>query len=271
VNVGRIRSALFLPPFDELAEPTAVAGLAAEAEEAGWDGFFLWDHIAYRSSVSAIADPWVVLSAMACATERIRLGPLVTPLPRRRPAVVARQTATLDRLSKGRLVLGVGTGGDGSGELSSTGEELADRVRGDMLDEHLSILRAAWTGAAVRHRGEHYVVDGLTFLPTPVQPGGPPIWVGARYGNPRPLRRAAQHDGVFPIEIEEPAQLAEVVADVRSQRSPESAYDVVIGHPPGTDPAPWEAAGATWWLVEFGIDDLDLDRIRGVVRAGPPS
>jgi alkanesulfonate monooxygenase SsuD/methylene tetrahydromethanopterin reductase-like flavin-dependent oxidoreductase (luciferase family) len=266
-----VRSALFLPPFDALAEPAVVAQLAAEAEEAGWDGFFLWDHIAYRPPVSAVADPWVVLAAMACATSQLRLGPMVTPLPRRRPAVVARQTASLDRLSGGRLVLGVGTGGDGSRELSATGEELADRARGDMLDEHLALLRTAWTGEPVRHRGEHYVVDDVTFLPTPVQPGGPPVWGGARYGNPRPLRRAAQQDGVFPIEIEDPAQLQEVVAGVRSQRSAESAYDVVIGHPPGTDPTPWEAAGATWWLVEFGIDDLDLDRVRGVLRDGPPT
>ena len=268
MSVGRIRSALFLPPFDELADPAVVARLAADAEEAGWDGFFVWDHIAYRAPVTAVADPWVVLSAMACATSRILLGPMVTPLPRRRPAVVARQTASLDRLSGGRLVLGVGTGGDGSRELTATGEELGARARGDMLDEHLTILRAAWSGEPVRHRGEHYVVDDVTFLPPPVQPGGPPVWVGARYGNPRPLRRAAEHDGVFPIEVEEPAQLAEVVAAVQPRTS---SYDVAIGRAPGEDPRPWAAAGATWWLVELGIEDNALDRVRGVLRDGPPT
>jgi len=266
-----MRSALFLPPFDELADPAVVAALAAEAEEAGWDGFFVWDHIAYRAPVSAVADPWVVLSAMACATSRILVGPMVTPLPRRRPAVVARQVASLDRLSAGRLVLGVGTGGDGSRELSATGEELSDRARGDLLDEHLEILRGAWTGQPVRHRGAHYVVDDVTFLPTPVQVGGPPVWVGARYGNARPLRRAAQHDGVFPIEVEEPAQLAEVVASVRAQRTASSPYDVAIGRPPGSDPAGWEVAGATWWLVAFGIEQTRVDLVRGVLREGPPT
>lgn len=261
-----MRHAVFLPPFDALAEPRVVADLAAEAEQAGWDGCFLWDHVAYRAPVTAVADVWVTLAAMACATERIRLGPMVTPLPRRRPVVLARQVGSLDRLSQGRLVLGVGTGGDGSRELSATGEEMDPRTRGDMLDEGLGILEAGWTGRPVHHRGAHYVVDGLTLLPTPVQ--RPPVWVAARYGNPRPLRRAARYDGVFPIELEQPDQLAQVVADVRGHRGT-APFDVVIGFPPGTDPAPYEAAGATWWLAEFGIEDLDVDRIRGVIRDGP--
>ena len=260
-----MRTAVFLPPFDALAEPRVVADLAADAEAAGWDGFFLWDHIAYRAPVAAVADPWVTLTAMACATERIRLGPMVTPLPRRRPVVVARQVASLDRLSRGRLVLGVGTGGDGARELSGTGEELDARTRGAMLDEALDVLAAAWTGACVDHHGEHYVVDGLTLLPTPLQ--RPPVWVAARYGNPKPLRRAARHDGVFPIEVERPEQLAEVVAEVHRS----DGFDVAVGRPPGSDPAPWVEAGATWWLAAFGIEELDVDRIRGIVRDGPPS
>ena len=265
-----MKHALFLPIFDELAEPSVVASLAAEAEAAGWDGLFVWDHIAYRAPVRAVADPWVTLAAVACATERLRLGPMVTPLPRRRPVVVARQVASLDRLSQGRLVLGVGTGGDGARELSATGEVLDARTRGDMLDEQLEILRAAWTGEPVRHHGERYVVEDLTLLPTPLQKPGPPVWVGARYGNPRPVRRAAQHDGIFPIEIEEPAQLAEVVDDVRRQRTSREPFDVAIGRPPGEDPAPYEAAGATWWLVAFGIEQTRVDRVRGVLRDGPP-
>ena len=265
-----MKRALFLPIFDELAEPAVVARLAAEAEEFGWDGVFVWDHVAYRPPVQAIADPWVTLAAMACATEGISLGPMVTPLPRRRPVVVARQTASLDRLCAGRLILGVGTGGDGARELSAVGDETDHRARGEMLDEHLDILTRAWTGEQVDHHGKHYVVDGLTLLPTPVRRPGPPVWVAARYGNPKPLRRAARYDGVFPIEIEQPAQLAEVVAEVTAQRTSDAPYDVVIGRPPGTDPAPFEAAGATWWLVGFGFDDTKVDRVRGVLRDGPP-
>lgn len=258
-----MRHGLFLPIFDELSEPMRVARLAAEAEQAGWDGVFVWDHIAYRAPVRALADPWVTLAAVACATERVRLGPMVTPLPRRRPVKLAREVATLDRLSGGRLVLGVGIGGDGSGELSATGEQLEDRVRGAMLDEGLEVLRAAWTGEPVTHRGEHYVVDGLSVLPTPVQPAGPPVWVAARWGNPRPLRRAARHDGVFPIGIEEPAQVAEIVATIG--RGP--GFDVAVGGPPGTDQSGYEAAGATWWLTSLPITTTEAD-VRSVLRDG---
>jgi alkanesulfonate monooxygenase SsuD/methylene tetrahydromethanopterin reductase-like flavin-dependent oxidoreductase (luciferase family) len=267
-----MRSGLFLPIFDELSDPVVVARLAAEAEEAGWDGLFVWDHIAYRDPVRAVADPWTTLSAVACATSSVRLGPMVTPLPRRRPVVVARQVASLDGLSGGRLVLGVGTGGDGARELSSTGEELDDRARGAMLDESLAILRAAWTGERVDHHGEHYTVDGLTLLPTPVQTTGPPVWVAARYGNRKPVRRAAQHDGVFPIDLADADQLAEVVADVQQLREDKhSPYDVVVGLLPGIDPAPYVAAGATWCLASFSPYELAIDTVRGVLRDGPYS
>jgi len=271
-----MRSALFLPLFDELAEPAVVAALAAEAEQAGWDGVFVWDHIAYRAPVQAVADPWVTLAAMACATERLRLGPMVTPLPRRRPVKLAREVASVDRLSRGRLTLGVGIAGDGAGELSSTGEELDDRTRGAMLDEGLEVLAAAWTGERVEHRGEHYVVDGLTLLPTPVQRPGPPVWVAVRQGNRAPLRRAARHDGVFPVQVDQPDQLAEIVSAVQELRGQDaqraaSPYDVAVGGPPGTDPAPYAAAGATWWMVTFGAFGVTEDLVRGVLRDGPPA
>lgn len=260
-----VRHALFLPVFDELADPALVAELAARAEARGWDGVFVWDHVAYRAPVRAVADPWVTLAAIACSTTRLRLGPMVTPLPRRRPVKLAREVATLDRLSGGRLVLGVGIGGDGSGELSATGEQLDDRVRGAMLDEGLQVLRAAWTGERVEHRGEHYVVDGLSVLPTPVQPSGPPVWVAARYGNPRPLQRAARHDGVFPIGISEPAQLAEVVGAVGGARA---GFDVAVGGPPGADQSGYEAAGATWWMTSFPIATTEAD-VRAVLEQEP--
>lgn len=265
-----MRYALFVPPFDELADPRLVARLAAEAEERGWDGVFVWDHVTYREPVQSLADPWITLSAVAAATSTIRIGPMVTPLPRRRPVKVARETATLDLLSEGRLVLGVGIGGDRSREFSGTGEQVVDAVRGAMLDEALDVLRAAWSGEPVHHRGEHYLVDGIRFLPTPVQRPGPPVWVAMRYGNAAPLRRAARHDGVFPIEIESPDQLAECVHDIAQQRRHLDGFDVVVGGPPGTDPAPYEQAGATWWTVSFPIGTT-ADQVRGVLRDGPPT
>ena len=261
---------LSLPIFGALADPALVARLAAEAEEAGWDGVYVWDHIGYGPDVGAIADPWIMLAAIATATERVRIGPMVTPLPRRRPMVIARQVATLDHLCAGRLTLGVGIGGDGAGELSGTGEELDDRRRGAMLDESLDVLAQAWTGETVRYRGEHYVLDGIAVQPRPVQRPGPPIWVALRRGRPAPLRRAARYDGMFPIEVDTPDQLAEIVAAVRDLRGSEGRdgpYDVATHLDPGTDPSGWEQAGATWALTRFSPYDVTVDQVREVIRA----
>jgi alkanesulfonate monooxygenase SsuD/methylene tetrahydromethanopterin reductase-like flavin-dependent oxidoreductase (luciferase family) len=214
-----MRSGLFVPLFDELADPAVVARLCAEAEEAGWHGVFVWDNLRFREPVADVADPWITLAAMATATERIRLGPMVTPLARRRPVKVARETATLDLLSGGRLTLGVGLGSDRfASEYSITGEELDDRRRASMLDESLEILAAAWSGEPVHHRGEHYTVDGMRFLPRPVQRPAVPVWVAGYYGKPRPVRRAARHQGFFPLELDHPDQLAEIVADLTALR-----------------------------------------------------
>lgn len=267
----RLRSALWLPIFDELADPRAIVRLATEAEEAGWHGLFVWDHVRWRPPVRQVADPWITLAAVATATEHLRLGTMVTPLPRRRPAKVARETASLDRLSNGRLTLGVGIGGDRFGEeFSRTGEELDDRRRGRMLDEALAILAAAWSGEPVRHRGEHYTVDGVQFLPRPVQRPGVPVWAAAFPGYTKPLRRAARCDGFFPVNFEGPDQLAEIVATVTDLRAqPAAPYDIAVGLPAGTDPAPYVDAGATWWLAEFEPDGISVDQVRGVLRDGP--
>jgi alkanesulfonate monooxygenase SsuD/methylene tetrahydromethanopterin reductase-like flavin-dependent oxidoreductase (luciferase family) len=270
-----MRSGLFVPIFDELADPTIVAELSAEAEDAGWHGMFVWDHVRWREPVVDVADPWITLAAVATATERIRLGPMVTPLARRRPVKVARETATLDRLSGGRLTLGAGLGSDSFGsEFSITGEELDDRRRGSMLDESLEILVAAWSGEPVHHRGEHYTVEGMRFLPRPVQRPGVPVWVAGFYGKPRPLRRAARHDGFFPVNLEHPDQLAEIVAELTALRreagkTGAEPYDVVAALPPGGNPASYAAAGATWWLVEFRWEAVSVDQVRGVIRDGP--
>jgi alkanesulfonate monooxygenase SsuD/methylene tetrahydromethanopterin reductase-like flavin-dependent oxidoreductase (luciferase family) len=269
-----MRSGIYFPLFDELADPSLAARLAAEAEEAGWDGVFVWDHVRWRDPVESLADPQITLAAIAHATERIRLGPMVTPLARRRPVKVARETATLDLLSGGRLNLGVGLGDDVFGsEYSKTGEELDPKRRGQMLDEALEILVAAWSGEPVDHRGEHFTVDGMRFLPRPVQRPGVPVWVAGFYGKPRPLRRAARYEGFFPVNLEHPDQLAEMAAELEPLREgvedASDSFDLVTALPVGTDPAPYAAAGATWWLVEFDAESVSADQVRGVIREGP--
>jgi alkanesulfonate monooxygenase SsuD/methylene tetrahydromethanopterin reductase-like flavin-dependent oxidoreductase (luciferase family) len=207
-----VRYGVSLPNFGIGLDARRVAGWAASAEAAGWDGFFLWDHLfAFAPGPIDAVDPWIALTAAACATATIRLGTLVTPLPRRRPVVVARQTATLDVLSGGRLVLGVGIGAFPY-EWEYCGEEPDQRVRAAMLDEHLAVLARLWTGEPVTHRGTHYRLDGPDFAavcyPPPLQRPRVPVWVGGTWPGHGPFRRAARWDGVFPMRADGPWQIA---------------------------------------------------------------
>ncbi len=266
-----MRHAVFLPIFGELAEPAAVAALAAEAEAGGWDGVFVWDHIAYRPPVTDVADPWVTLAAVACATSRVTIGPLVTPLARRRPAKLARETVSIDRLSGGRLVFGAGLGGDGSREFDGLGDEADPRARARLLDEGLDLLLALWSGEPVDHLGEAYTVDGFAFRPPPVQQPRIPVWVAARYPHRIPVRRAARYDGLFPIDLDAPAQLAELLGVVDDHRQLGTGhFDVAVVAPPDGRPAEFEEAGATWWLQGFDPFTVTAAEVRSVIAAGPP-
>jgi alkanesulfonate monooxygenase SsuD/methylene tetrahydromethanopterin reductase-like flavin-dependent oxidoreductase (luciferase family) len=210
------------------------------------------------------------MTAQAVRTERILLGPMVTPLARRRPQIVARQTTTLDHLSGGRLVLGVGLGLDRSGnELSSFGEELDDRTRAEMLDEALEVVSALWTGERVHHAGAHYRAEDVAFRPPPVQQPRIPVWVGARWPYQRPLRRAARWDGLFVIDTEGPQDLSQALRVVRDERGSLDDYAVACVGSPTDDPRPWREAGATWWLVDPFTTTRDA--VRRVVTAGPPT
>ena len=264
-----LRQGLFFPPFDALADPRLVAEIAQDAEKAGWDGVFLWDHLLYAEPVREILDPWICLAAMAMVTERISMGPMVTPLSRRRPAVVARQAATLDRLSNGRLILGFGLGDDGRlGELTRFGEQADPVKRGQALTEGLEVVTGLLSGRSVHHIGTYYTVDGVCFLPPPARPGGIPIWLAAHWPHLKPLRRARRYGGVFVIGTPGPDQLAEWTRSI-APMVPRAGFEVVVSGPPGEDPAPWSRAGATWWLTGLGPYDIDVDEVRAVVRAGP--
>jgi alkanesulfonate monooxygenase SsuD/methylene tetrahydromethanopterin reductase-like flavin-dependent oxidoreductase (luciferase family) len=267
-----MRSAVWVPLFDALSDPLAIARLAARAEEVGWHGFFVWDHVNWRAPITSVADPWITLAAIATATETLTLGPMVTPLARRRPVKVARETATLDRLSGGRLVLGAGLGDDRFGnEFSKTGDELDGRIRGEMLDEALAILPTAWSGRPVRHYGSHYTVDDITFLPRPVQPTIP-IWIAGFPGNVVPLRRAARFHGYFPVNLDSPEQVADavgVLGDLRENHTPTGPFDIAVACAPSADIAAYAGAGATWWLTDFEPDALTIGHIRAVIDDGP--
>jgi len=288
---------LYVPNCGAFGDPHNVIQLAVDAEETGWDGLFLWDHIAAAFVGGAagsgvgreLIDPWVALAAAATATQRIRLGTAVTPVPRRRPHKLARETASLDRLSGGRVVLGVGTG-EGAREYDQLGEESDHRARGDMLDEALEVITQLWSGTEVDHIGPHYRVENARFLPTPVQQPRIPIWVGGVWPNRRPMRRAARWDGVIPLLSEYQGQdldlLMHCIDFIREHRAGEEPFEVVYpGISPGDQPddaaaevAAYRDAGVTWWLeaiapyrFEPDIDQpWDFERLRERVLQGPP-
>jgi alkanesulfonate monooxygenase SsuD/methylene tetrahydromethanopterin reductase-like flavin-dependent oxidoreductase (luciferase family) len=290
-----------IPPFSDFFDPRTLATVAAEAEQAGWDGFFLWDHVALWPA--PIADPWVALTAVALSTSRMRIGAVVTPLPRRRPTKFAREAVSLDHVSDGRLIVGVGSGG-GPWEYEYLGDEPNLSVRAAMLDEALELLVKLWTGEPVMHTGRFYRFHGdggpdhpehapTPFLPPPVQRPRIPIWVAGAWPKKAPFRRAARWDGVVPLaegkgfgEYLTTTEVRDIVAYVQQHRTSDAPFDVVIaGHTTGQNrPAdralvePYAAAGVTWWLEDispwpFGWSwqgPWPIDAMRARVHAGPP-
>jgi alkanesulfonate monooxygenase SsuD/methylene tetrahydromethanopterin reductase-like flavin-dependent oxidoreductase (luciferase family) len=261
-----------------------VAGLAHEAEEAGWDGFFVWDHLNYHQAglpqPVAIADPWMLLAAVALRTRYIKLGTMVTPVPRRRPWMLARETVTLDHLSGGRLILGVGLGTNFFGEYQNFGEPTDERVHGKMLDEGLAVLMGLWSGEEFSYQGQYYRLSRGQFLPKPLQQPRIPIWVAGNWPHTKPFRRAAQFDGVFPQRLSHaltPEDFREILASIQARRTAATPFDVVAsGSTGGQDPAQYRArvaafarAGATWWVE--GFDPLEtFEQVRQRIHQGPP-
>jgi probable F420-dependent oxidoreductase len=268
-----VRHGLCLANIGTYADPRTVVALAEEAEQAGWEGLLVWDHLGFVWGPPA-ADPWVTLAAVAARTSSLVLGTNVTPVPRRRPHVLAHQVATLDVLSGGRVVFAAGIGGVAS-EFTSFGEEGDARVRAEMLDEGLEVLRALWSGERVDHQGRHYTVDGVTLAPRPVQERLP-IWIG---GNSKPaLRRAARYDGwaadtTSPEGMTlSPEDVSRSLETIRSLRDSDNPFDVVVmGHVDPGDretPTAYSEAGATWWLENVHDRRGNFDEMLALVRHG---
>jgi alkanesulfonate monooxygenase SsuD/methylene tetrahydromethanopterin reductase-like flavin-dependent oxidoreductase (luciferase family) len=277
-----VRFAIFLPPFAEFAEPRRVVELSRQVEEAGWDGLFFWDHMLAFPGM-AVADPWVVMAAVAAVTERIRLGALVTPLPRRRPWVLSRQMATLDRLSEGRLIGGIGLGDDGWTEFSSFGEAVEPVLRGEMLDEALEVLQQFLRGEPVSFHGRHYTIDSPALLPVPVQ-NPLPLWGAVRWPNRRPLARIAKLQGCFPIFHTPGALPPPDPTDIRAlraallERGATANIDIAVRCTLSTEDrasvpdtvAALEASGVTWILEAIAPGTAPGDVVR-IVEQGPPA
>ena len=282
-----MRFAINVPNTGPYADVHAMADLARLAEDCGWDALFVWDHVTWlRSDPQPAADPWILLAAVATATARLRIGTMVTPVARRRPTKLARETVTLDRLSRGRLILGVGLGSPLEDEFAAVGEPDDPKVLAQRLDEGLEVLAAAWTGQRVDYRGATQLVDGVTFLPRPVQQPRIPIWVGGTWPKRRPVQRALRWDGaVFTYRDEtaegpgwrspRPEEIAELADLARRERGTLDGYDIVVGGRSLDQDAhlvePLAAAGATWWQESLGPHNGDWSYSVERIRLGPPS
>ena len=287
-----MRFGITLPPFADFSDPRVLAELAREAEQAGWDGFFLWDAIFFDPTFHPIADPWVSLAAVAMYTERMRIGTMVTPIARRRPWKLARETVSIDRLSNGRLILGVGLGDPVQWDFGFFDDETDAKTRARRLDEGLDVLTGLWSSQPFSFQGEQYNLKEVTFRPTPVQSPRIPIWVGGWWPNKPPLRRAARWDGVCPAKwggTISPEEWRELLAYVGRYRKATTPFDAVhFGATDGNNlpqaaelVKTYEQAGVTWWIepvdpwrfgwsfeVPWAPEATVLMRER--VRQGPP-
>jgi len=264
-----VRYGICLANIGTYSDPSVAVRVAQVADAGGWDGVFVWDHLAFAWGVPA-ADPWTVLAAIATSTERVRLGPAVTPVARRRPHVLAHQVATLDNLSGGRVTFGAGLGGSAS-EFGKFGEPTDEKVRAAMLDEGLELLRRFWSGEEVTHRGRHYTVEGVRLAPLPIQKRLP-IWIGGN--RPASLRRAARFDGWLADSADptgmtlSPEDVARSIATIGRS----DAYDVaVLAERERGDPAEYAQAGATWWLENLHDRRGSIDDVLALVQKGPPT
>ena len=272
-NVRAVHYGICLANIGTYSDPRAAVRIAQAAEHSGWEGIFVWDHLAFVWGPPA-ADPWVVLAAIASSTQRLRIGTAVTPAARRRPHVLANQVATLDVLSGGRVIFGAGLGGSPS-EFGKFGEPTDATLRAAMLDESLDLLRRLWSGEQVMHHGEHYTVDGVTLAPTPTQ-DRLPIWIG---GNKIASQlRAARWDGWIP-DTAYPANAGATPEDVSrgveriraSSEDPERRFDVAVLAEHGvSEPRAYEEAGATWWLESVHDRRGSPEDMLALVEAGPP-
>src|SRR5579884_3892776 len=288
-----MRFSINIPNFGDFADPRAVAKIAIAAEQAGWDGLFVWDHVVHlkrERQGQPFGDPWILLTAAALATSRLRLGTLLTPVARRRPEQLARQVATLDSLSQGRMIFAAGLGGPIEDEYGSFGDTTDPAILAERLDEGLDLLRRYWSGQPVNHNGRHYQVNDVTLLPATVQRPHPPIWIGGFWPHRAPMRRAARWDGVAPLFIDARhgvvppvEQVRELIAYVRKHREDrqDQPFEIVLGGQTSDDPTksrtliePLAEAGATWWDERQPQISHDIHRLTPVLRrvhSGPPA
>lgn len=266
-----------------MGDARAAADLARAAEQAGWDGFFVYE------PVWGI-DAWVTLTAAAMQTSRIRLGTDLTPISRMRPWKLASETATLDRLSNGRVILSIGMGAIDTG-FEAFGEITDLKTRAELVDEGLDILTGLWHGQPFHYAGKHYQIKETNFYPPPppVQEPRIPIWVVGAWPRMKSMRRVLRYDGLIPNVIGEDGRPREISFDdiramktyVDAHRTASTPFDIIMeGETPGDQPqqaldivSAWAQAGATWWIESRWSEPRTAEGFKAIqrrVEQGPP-
>jgi alkanesulfonate monooxygenase SsuD/methylene tetrahydromethanopterin reductase-like flavin-dependent oxidoreductase (luciferase family) len=252
-------------------DPMQLVELAMAAEEAGWDGFFLWDHLQLDAiGRPPMHDPWVLLGAIAAQTSRVRLGTMVTPVARRRPWKLAKEITTLDHLSGGRVIVGFGLGVPVETEYGAFGEPTQARRHAAMLDEALPLLDAFLRGQPVDHLGEHYRVTAHLNPPAYQRPR-PPIWIAAMLPNTKPIARARRWDGIFPLDARTGPPSIAALEELVDMLNPPEGYDIVGTLTPELAAAELARAGATWAMDGPASPTEPWSDIRARIQDGPPS
>ena len=265
----------FVIPDIPQAGPREIADLAREAEEKGWDAIFFWD-----------ADwgfsPWIVLSAMATYTERIRFGAMLHPLAWRQPWLFARDCATLDQLSNGRLIVSIGLGAvdeqDFSRGRTRFGAPVDRKVRAALIDESLEIVNGLWSGQAITLHGEHYQLEAFGIRPTPAQTPRIPIWTVGVWGRHKSMARVLRCDGMLTSEATSADEIRAIKAFVQEHRTLTSPFDIVMeadtrSNSPEQVQAKIRAladAGVTWWVETMWGPESTFEATRARLQQGPP-
>jgi alkanesulfonate monooxygenase SsuD/methylene tetrahydromethanopterin reductase-like flavin-dependent oxidoreductase (luciferase family) len=278
-----------LPIIGDFADPTLLTELAVEAEQAGWDGVFVWDTLLFDvNAMPPVLDPWTVLAVLATRTTRVKIGPMVAQLARRPPWDVARQVITLDRLSQGRFILGAALGYAGEADFAHFGLPSDPRTRADLLDESLRIIAGLCSGEPFEHHGDHFTVESTVFRPRTVQ-RQVPVWIGGYWPQKRPMRRAARWQGAFPapqvIPTADgftaipfaPKDVLEVRRYIEEHRRDDQPFDLVISHQLCLDdPAKaayeveqYERVGVTWIVRDWQPWETGPDEVRAQIGRGP--
>jgi alkanesulfonate monooxygenase SsuD/methylene tetrahydromethanopterin reductase-like flavin-dependent oxidoreductase (luciferase family) len=276
-----MRYALCLPNAGP-CDPRTLGELGNRAEDAGWDAVFIEDYIGYQAQDIPTFDPWVSLASLALHTDTVRLGTLVSPLSRRRPWKLAAEAMSIDHLSRGRLILGVGLGDTNDPGFTAVGERVEAKVRAELLDEGLTLVDRLWRGEPVSFHGQHFTVEQLTLRPRPVQSPRIPIWIGGGWPNAGLRRRLPRWDGscAYKAPVESGADMTpsdiRALADlVKSERGFLDGYEIAVGGRRRAEDwtrerkhiAAVQEAGATYWME--WAPPVGLEELRQVASREP--